>query len=316
MARVQRGVVAALGSAALFGLSTPVAKGLLGSTGPLWVAGLLYAGSGLGLLVWRAVRRCERARLTRSDAGWLALAVGAGGVVAPVLLLTGLAAMPAGSAALLLNTEAVATVLIAWAVFREHIGRRIATGAAFVVAGMCVLAGSPHMGTGARWWAPVLVVTACIAWAVDNNATGMVEGIEASWIAMVKGLVAGGVNLVLALAVGQHAPGAGTAIAAMVAGVLGYGVSLVLYVFALRRLGAARAGAYFGVAPFVGAVAGIVAFSQPVTWQLAAAGILMAVGVWLHLSEHHVHEHLHEVGGLGMVHSHPHFPDREHRHEH
>jgi drug/metabolite transporter (DMT)-like permease len=251
------GVAAALAAAALFGASTPFAKLLLGEVSPVLLAGLLYLGSGCGLALWRWLRSrsggtvAREAGLKRADLPWLAGAVFCGGIVGPALLMLGLAATPAASASLLLNLEGVLTALLAWFVFKENFDRRIAVGMLCITAGGLLLswAGRPE---GSPPWGALAVAGACLCWAVDNNLTRKVSGGDPLQVAAVKGLVAGPVNLALALAVGASLPGPLVVAAAGVVGLVGYGVSLTLYVLALRHLGTARTGAYFSVAPFTG----------------------------------------------------------------
>lgn len=306
------GVGAALGAALLFGVGTPLAKLLLAGTSPWLLAGLLYLGSGLGLSVWRMLGRSEeRARLAPGEWPWLVGAVLAGGVIGPVLLMWGLAGMPASGAALLLNAEGVFTAVIAWVVFRENVDRRIFIGMLAIVAGAVVLSwpGQAHFGDAL----PALAVLgACLAWGIDNNLTRKVSLADAVWLASVKGLAAGATNLVLALALGAVWPGLSAVGAALVVGLAAYGVSLVLFVVALRHLGSARTGAYFSVAPFFGALVAVLALGEAVTAPLLGAGALMAIGVWLHLSEQHEHDHAH----LPIEHEHEHHHDEHHRHEH
>jgi drug/metabolite transporter (DMT)-like permease len=281
------------------------------------LAALLYLGAGLGLLGYRAVSRASRVGLPRSDLRWFAGAVLAGGVVAPVLLMLGISQMPATGASLLLNTEAVFTVLLAWLLFSEHVGARLVLGMAAIVAGAVLVSvpGSADLGAG---WAPWAVLAACLCWALDNNLTRHVSGTDPTWIAMTKGLVAGTTNLVLALLLGSEVPAPSTIALGLLLGFGAFGVSLTLFVVALRLLGTARTGAYFSVAPFVGAVIAV-ALGEPVTGALIAAGMLMGFGVWLHVSEHHEHAHTHPHVGLDqapVAHTHPHYPDTEHRHPH
>jgi drug/metabolite transporter (DMT)-like permease len=311
MIRAHPGVIAALGAALLFGAGTPLAKSLLGSVDPWLMAGLLYLGSGLGLLAWRLARRLPRARLEPGEWPWLAGAVIAGGCVAPVLLMYGLRGMPASGASLLLNAEGVFTALLAWFAFRENFDRRIALGMAAIVAGAIVLSWPGEMRLGAAWPA-LAVLGACLAWGIDNNLTRRVSLADATWIACVKGLGAGIVNLVIALALGSRLPATGPLAGALLIGLLSYGVSLTLFVLALRHLGTARTGAYFSVAPFFGAIIAIAFLGEPVSAPLLVAGALMALGVWLHLTERHVHEHVHEA----LEHEHEHEHDEHHRHEH
>lgn len=309
----QPGVLAALGSAFLFGAGTPLAKWLLGQMSPWMLAGLLYLGSGIGLGLYRWWRGAARPRLNRSEMGWLLAAVLCGGAIAPVLLMSGLSAMPASHAALLLNAEAVMTALLAWIVFRENFDRRIAAGMAAIVAGALLLSW-PASGEQAftSLWPALAVLLACFFWALDNNFTRKVALADASWIACVKGLAAGATNLLLAFLTGAALPGALRLFAAMGVGFFAYGVSLALFVLGLRHLGAARAGAYFSIAPFVGALFSVLFLAEPVTWQLLAAAGLMGFGVWLHLTEQHVHTHQHEV----LEHEHLHAHDAHHPHDH
>ncbi|MEY4884557.1 MAG: hypothetical protein RIS34_2411 [Pseudomonadota bacterium] len=305
------GISAALAAAALFGAGAPLAKLLLDQTSPWLLAGLLYAGSGLGLLLWRLLRRAPAVHLAPVERCWLALAILFGGVLGPVLLMLGLARMPASGASLLLNAEAVLTALVAWVVFKENAGRRVVLGMASIVTGGLVLAGFGHAGFGGM--APILMVlAACLTWAIDNNLTRKIALADASFIAMAKGLVAGFVNLALAMWTGATWPGPGPLLGAGALGLLAYGVSLVLFIVALRELGAARTGAYFSVAPFFGAALAVVVLREAVTPELLVAGLLMAVGVWLHVTEHHGHFHTHEV----IEHSHAHTHDDHHQHPH
>jgi len=313
---MQKGISYGLASAMLFGISTPVAKILVGSVSPAMLAGLLYAGSGLGLLLvlaWRRLSRKHAAPISMprgKEWAWLAGAIVLGGVMGPLALMYGLAVTAASTASLLLNLEAVFTALIAWFLFRENFDRRVALGMLAIVAGGVVLAWSPGKATGITRGA-ALIVAACACWALDNNLTRNASTSDPVLIAGIKGAVAGAANLALALSLGQHLPALGTLAAAGAVGFLGYGVSLVLFVLALRHLGSARAGAYFSVAPFFGAAVALV-LGDAITLQLVVAGLLMLSGVWLHVTESHAHEHVHEP----LEHTHRHVHDEHHRHAH
>lgn len=310
------GVVYAFAAAALFGASTPFAKLLVGAVEPLVLAGLLYIGSGVGLTAWRWASRLRttarlEASLTWADLPWLAGSILAGGIAAPILLMVGLATTPASTASLLLNLEGVLTAVLAWFVFRENFDRRIALGMACITAGGVVLSWTTRPEAGVPWGA-LAVAGACLAWAVDNNLTRQVSAGDPITIASVKGLVAGAVNLTVAGAVGAVWPTPTVALAAGAVGLLGYGVSLTFFVLALRHLGTARTGAYFSTAPFVGAAMSLVMLRDPLSPGLAAAGVLMGIGVWLHLTERHEHQHQHEE----MHHDHRHIHDEHHQHAH
>lgn len=303
-------------AAALFGASTPFAKQLLGDLHPLLLAGLLYLGSGLGLTAARAIR--DRGwtdpGLAHGDWPWLLGAILFGGLLGPVALLFGLTQIGAGSASLLLNLEAVLTALLAWLVFRENADRRIVVGMILIVAGGALLSwpmGGKSPADGGSF-GQLLVASACLCWAIDNNLTRKVSSADALFIAGSKGLVAGLTNTTLAVVVGVQWPSAGITATALLLGLSGYGISLVFFVLALRGLGTARTGAYFSTAPFVGAAISLLWLNEPASPVFWLAGALMALGVWLHLTERHEHEHTHEP----VTHSHRHLHDEHHQHDH
>jgi drug/metabolite transporter (DMT)-like permease len=245
-----KGALYALLAALLFGASTPMAKSLLPLMTPVLLAGLLYLGSGVGLGVYSFLRSRrsnavrQEAGLSRKDAPWLAGAIVAGGVVGPVLLMWGLAATPASSASLLLNLEGVLTALLAWFVFQENFDRRIALGMALIAAGGISLSWTGRPAAGVSWGS-LAIVGACLAWAIDNNLTRKVSAGDPVQIAMLKGLVAGSVNTGLALALGAKLPAVSSMLATGVVGFFGYGVSLTLFVRALRHMGHGTNGGVF-----------------------------------------------------------------------
>ncbi len=325
MSAPRHAVLAALAAAALFGASTPLAKQLMGDglslSGAFLLAGLLYLGSGLGLGAarlwrdggWRAVE------MPRSEWPWLLAAIAFGGVLGPLLLMLGLSHTGAATASLLLNLESVLTALLAWLVFREHTDRRMVLGMLLIAAGGLVLAWPASGGSAAQgaspsapWLGPLAIALACLAWATDNNLTRKVSANDALFIAGSKGLIAGGVNTGIALAMGASLPAAPALAQTLVIGFFGYGLSLVLFVLALRGLGAARSGAYFSTAPFVGAALSIALFNEATSTAFWVAPVLMAAGVWLHLQERHNHEHEHAE----LAHTHQHTHDEHHRHSH
>lgn len=307
----KRGIYAALGAAALFGGGTPLAKWLLGNVNPWMLAALFYLGSGVGLWLYRALRQSAPAAIAANEWPWLAGAILSGGVVGPVLLMYGLTHMPASGASLLLNAESVFTALIAWIAFRENVDRRIAFGMLAIVIGAVILSW-PGSTTISSVTPALSVLGACLAWGLDNNLTRRVSLNDATWIAAMKGLVAGSVNLALALAIGAQLPSIPFILGAAVVGFGAYGVSLALFVVGLRHLGTARTGAYFSVAPFFGAALAVPLLSEAVTPELVLAGLAMGLGVWLHLTESHHHLHAHEP----LEHEHEHHHDAHHRHPH
>src|SRR5215831_10204579 len=309
-------IIYALASAALFGVSTPAAKLLVGSISPVTLAGLLYCGAGIGVALLRRilpsiVTGAPEVSVARAELPWLAGAIGAGGVLGPLLLMFGLARTDAATASLLLTLEGAATALMAWFIFHENFDRRIAIGMASLVAGAAVLAwsGAPsfHSILG-----PLAIAGACVSWGLDNNLTRKVSLADPLQIAMLKGMIAGPFNLVLGLGISREIPSVSDILLTGIVGFLGYGVSLALFVIALRNLGTARTGAYFSTAPFIGSAVAVIVLGEPITAQLLVAAALMAIGVWLHLTEHHEHDHFHEA----LVHAHPHVHDIHHRHDH
>lgn len=343
------GIFLALASAVLFGASTPFAKFLLGVVDPWLMAGLLYLGAGIGLSVVHLSRGALRlpaieAPLRRSDLPWLTAVILAGGVLGPLLLMIGLVQTEAAAASLLLNLEGLATMGIAWVVFHENVDSRLLLGAFAILLGAGLLS---WQGQASFQWSGLLIAGACLCWGVDNNLTRKLSSSDPVQIAMLKGLIAGGVNLALALWHGAIVPPAGIVAEVGIVGFFGYGVSLALFVLALRHLGTARTGAYFSLAPFVGAAVAVTILGEPLSARLLAAGCLMGFGLWLHLTERHEHVHVHEViehehrhqhdihhqhahapgDPAGephthwhrhppLVHRHPHYPDLHHRHDH
>jgi drug/metabolite transporter (DMT)-like permease len=315
---MHKGVLYALLAAALFGASTPFAKALVGQVAPVALAGMLYLGSGIGLLacfiaraLFKRKEQDQAAALTRPDILWLMGAIAAGGVAGPVLLMIGLTLTPASSASLLLNMEGVLTAMLAWFVFKENFDRRIFVGMVLIVLAGGLLSWEQIPVLGVPWGA-LAIIGACLCWAVDNNLTRKISASDPLQIAGIRGLVAGAVNLAIAYGLGFTLPGGAVVLGAAAVGFCGYGLSLVLYVLALRHLGTARTGAYFSAAPFVGALISLVMLREAPGQAFWAAAVLMGGGIWLHLTETHEHEHEHEP----MKHLHEHSHDAHHQHEH
>jgi len=309
------GAIYAIIAAILFGLTTPVSKMLVGNITPQMLAGLLYFGSGIGLLTIHALYRFQTDQtnnnpISRSDMPWLGGAILFGGVLAPVLLMQGLLSTPASMASLLLNLESVLTALIAWFIFKEHADRRIKIGMLYIVIG----------GIALSWpreqfifpWGAISIAAACACWAIDNNLTRKIAACDALQIVGIKGALAGLINLSIALLLGGAWPTLIDGLTASILGFAGYGLSLVLFVVALRHIGTARTGAYFSIAPFVGAALSLLWLHEQPSYLFWIAAILMTTGLWLHLTEHHAHEHHHDE----IEHQHSHVHDEHHRHTH
>jgi len=351
--REYRPLIDALLAAGLFGVSAPLSKLLLGAVHPIPLAALLYLGAGLGLtcyITWTHIfvsNASSEAGLDRGDLPWLMGAILAGGVTAPILLLYGLRATPAATASLLLNFEVVATAVIAAWVLREFIGQRTWIAVTTVTAGSILLTLDPTSGWGISSGA-VLVVAACVMWGLDNNLTRHIALKDPKRIVAIKGLVAGGFSLALALALGKPFPGAGHIVLGLLLGSVSYGISIVLFVRALRHLGATRTGVLFGTAPFIGAAVSLMIFRDLPSLPFIFSLPLLGVGVGILSRERHEHRHAHALlththlhthadghhshvreDGVHpvsqhahlhthepMVHTHTHRPDVHHRHAH
>ncbi len=312
--KLSSAVIAALAAAVLFGASTPLAKQFVGDMSALLLAGLLYLGSGAGLALVRLLRDrgWHTPGLTPAQWPWLLAAIICGGVLAPALLMMGLARMSAASASLLLNLEGVLTAVLAWIVFREATDRRVVLGMALITLGALLLAWPHGNGLAVGTSGAALVVLACLCWALDNNLTRQVANADALFVAGLKGLSAATINIGLALAGAQAVPAWSVTGPVLLIGFLGYGLSLALFVVALRHLGSARTGAYFSAAPFIGASLALLLFHEPVSAWFWGAVVLMVAGLYLHLTERHEHPHWHG----DLQHTHAHYPDMEHRHDH
>ena len=309
-------ILLALIAAALFGASAPLAKLLLGEIDPILLAALLYLGSGLGILIIKVIQRIgnkpqnTEARIVRSDWIWLAGATIAGGIAAPIIMLFSLKATPAATASLLLNFESVATTLIAILFFKEAVSRR-AWWAIITITTASILLSINIKSTWGFSLGAVGIVVACLFWGIDNNLTRNISGKDPLTIVTVKGLAAGTFSLILALVVGNQIPIWGTVFKALLLGSISYGVSIMLFIRALRGLGAARTSALFSTAPISGLALSLILFKEIPHATLFLALSLIAIGTFLLVNEEHIHTHVHEH----MVHEHSHNHDDGH-HDH
>ncbi|MDI6879090.1 MAG: EamA family transporter [Desulfitobacteriaceae bacterium] len=343
----------ALFAAALFGASAPLSKLLLGEITPTLMASFLYLGSGIGLFLMRYfpgsdTRFSDEARLTKNDWPWLIGALLAGGIAAPIVLMFGLKNTPASTASLLLNFEGVATTVIAVAAFKEAVGKHLWMAVLLITTASILLswdsAGRWGFSLGSIW-----VLSACVLWGIDNNFTRNVSAKDPLSIVTIKGLSAGTFSLILSVILGFSLPSLKFVLLAMILGFFSYGLSIVLFIRALRELGSARTSALFGTAPFVGAVLSLLLFreNQSTLFFLSLPIMIMGAGFLLkeeheHLHEHestaHEHRHCHneahhthchsdnQIPKSGyhshvhehesIIHEHQHTPDIYHRHAH
>lgn len=306
-------ILLALTAAAMFGASVPLAQLLLGGISPVMLAALLYIGAGTTVVLARIARGREpgESPLVRRDLPWLAGTVLAGGFLAPVILMVSLASTPAATATLLLNTEAVATALLAAAFFAEGIGRRVWAAIGLITAAGMILSFDPSGHIGLSLGA-LGVVASCFLWGLDNNCSRQISSKDPLSIGTAKGLAAGFLSLLLALAIGERLPPVEVALPAVLLGAACYGASMICFILALRSLGAARTAGVFGLAPFIGAGIALVIAPVPPGWQFLAALPLMALGALLIAREDHAHEHGHEP----VTHAHRHQHDLHHQHAH
>jgi drug/metabolite transporter (DMT)-like permease len=336
-------------SAALFGLSSPVAKLLLRDIEPVVLAGLLYLGAFTGLFLYsmltgRGIIPAEAERLRKKDLPWLLGAVIAGGAIAPVCQMLGLNRISGFSVSLLLNLEGVSTVVIAVLIFKENAGRRLWLALLCMTAAGVLLSWSPEQGRF-NVAGPLLILLAVVCWGIDNNLTRQISERSPFQITCLKGLVGGGVSLAAALLLGLKIPWGLSLLYALLLGALSYGLSLVFFIKALKGLGSSRTGAFFSMGPFIGALASLFILKEGLGWAMLPAFLLMVSGVWLVVSEkhmhfhthpavththvhrhddlHHLHKHagviaegVHEHSHAELTHSHTHWPDSQHRHLH
>ncbi|HXE97914.1 MAG TPA: EamA family transporter [Dongiaceae bacterium] len=302
-------------SAALFGVSPVFCKLLIGDMSPALLAGLLYLGSGIGLhlliLFQRKNSMKELRRLSPRHRLNLLGAILSGGVIAPLCLTYGIKYGTASEVTLLLNLETVATTVIAWLIFKEHIGPRVWTGKILILIAACIVVLKAQGGL-AFSLSGLLIVLACIFWGIDNNLTRDVEELSSTVLAGIKGFGAGICTIVLAL---LFSPGKATNYqigGALVIGALSYGMSLVLFVEALRKIGSARTATFFAIGPFIGMLLSVAMLGERPPAAYWFAGSLMLVGIFLLYREMHRHLHVHGA----IAHCHTHIHDEHHRHDH
>jgi drug/metabolite transporter (DMT)-like permease len=309
-------IMQALIAALLFGASAPLAKYLLGEVEPIPLAAFLYLGSGMGLLGLKLFQRIKprgynrEAQIKKPDYIWLAGAIIAGGVAAPITLLFSLRNTPAATASLLLCFEGVATALIAFFVFKESLGLRAWWAIALITLASIFLA----INLREKWgFSPgaLGVIGACVLWGIDNNLTRNISAKDPITIVTIKGLGAGSFSLGMALVLGNKIPAWEAILGALVLGSLGYGASIVLFIHAMRGIGAARTSALFGSAPLAGMILSFVLFREVPGWLFLAGFSLMAAGTLFLVGEQHEHVHIHAV----TIHEHAHIHDDGH-HEH
>jgi drug/metabolite transporter (DMT)-like permease len=316
-------------SAALFGLSSPLAKLLLNDISPVMLAGLLYLGAFLGLFLYSLADRNKTHRtkappLGKRDLPWLAGAILAGGIIAPISQMIGLNLISGFSVSLLLNLEGVATAIIAVLFFRENSGKRLWLALILMTIAGILLSWDPGQSQFSIA-GPLLILLAVVSWGIDNNLTRQISDKNPIQITYLKGLIGGAVSLTVALVLGKPLAWDYRLPLALLLGAMSYGISLVFFIKALQGLGSSRTGAFFSLGPFVGAVASVIILKDWIGWVMFPAIILMGAGVWLIVNEKHehahvhpavTHTHMHRHDDLHHLHMHPEGTSEPHSHEH
>jgi drug/metabolite transporter (DMT)-like permease len=306
------GGLLALLAATLFGISTPLVQRFGAGLGPFATAALLYGGAAVAGALLRQPVEVE-ARLRRSDGGRLAAMAAFGAVIGPVALAWGLQHTSGASASLMLTLEALFTAALAWVLYREAMGGRVRLAMLVLVAGGVVLVLDQGRGGEARVWGLLAVLIATAAWGVDNTLSRALAERDPGQVVLAKSTLGAAATAVLAVAVGEHAPAFAQALALLLIGAAGYGLSLRFYLLAQRAFGAARTGSVFAFAPFIGAALAVALGDRSASGMMAAGSVLMLSGVLMHLAEAHGHEHSH--GAIEHEHAHRH-DDGHHDHVH
>ena len=313
MTPIASGVALALAAALAFGLTTPVIARAGHGVGPLVTAALLYAGAALAAGAMRLRGRASGAPLRRADLPRILAIAIAGAAVAPTCLAWGLARAGATAGSLALNLEAVFTVGLAWLLYREPLGRRVVVAVTLMAGGGAVLALDAGARSHAGLLGAVAVAAATLGWAIDNTLTRPLADRDLLPVIAAKATLGATLTGTIAIARGESLPAAWAIAALLACGATGYGVSLRLYLLAQRRIGAARTGSVFALAPFVGAALALALGEGTASvWTALAAGCF-GVGVYLHVTEHHAHAHVHAP--LAHEHAHRH-DDGHHGHTH
>lgn len=312
---MKSGALLSLLSAALFGVSPVLAKLVIGDMSPILLAGLLYLGSGIGLQIYLFVQRkdtiSELKLLSNKNRFKLLGTIIAGGILAPLCLAYGIKLGSAFEVSLLLNLETVATTLIAWLIFREHVGREVWLGKILLVIGGIFITINLQNGFSISH-AGLFLAAACIFWGMDNNLTRDIEELSPTVLASIKGWIAGTFNTLLALSLGHFSVGVGQAAGTLLIGAFSFGLSLVLFIEALRLIGASRTSTYFAIGPFIGMLLSVLLLREHPTNLQWIASVIMAAGLLIVYKERHSHIHTHPP----ITHKHPHIHDEHHQHNH
>jgi drug/metabolite transporter (DMT)-like permease len=309
---VVKGGLLALLAAALFGLSTPFVQKWGQGVGPFTTAALLYGGAALVAAFMRKPKERE-AQLQRTDARRLLAMALFGAVIGPVALAWGLQHTSGVSASLMLTLEAVFTALLAWRLYGETVDKRVVVAMGALLAGGVILALDQGLHGGAQLMGLLAVMAATVAWGIDNTLSRGVADRDPGQVVLAKSVLGLLATCFVAWLNAEPMPTGLSLVILVAIGASGYGLSLRFYLLAQRTFGAARTGSVFAFAPFIGAVAAFALGERSVSPYLVLGGLLMLMGVVLHLAESHGHEHVHEAVEHEHAHSHD---DGHHEHVH
>jgi drug/metabolite transporter (DMT)-like permease len=299
-------IIYAILAALCYVISTPFSKLLLNNIPPVFIAGLVYIGAGLGMLFINLLRSKnvpkKEAKITIKELPYTITMVLLD-VFAPIFLMIGLSKSTSATASLLNNFEIVATSTIALIIFKESIGKRTWIAIVFITIASIILSVddlfSIKLSVGA-----VFVLLACVCWGFENNCTSKLSLKDPFEIVIIKGIGSGLTSLAIAFITKQYSLEIKYILITLMLGFIAYGLSVYFYIYAQRNLGAARTSAYYALAPFIGVGLSFIIFNEfPTVSYLIALGI-MVTGVYFTAFEKHEHLHTHQ------------FIEHEHRHNH
>lgn len=319
--------VFALLAAALYAINIPISKLLLTNIEPTMMAGFLYLGAGLGMLLYELLRKklgnaSPKEPLTRKELPYT-IAMVLLDILAPILLMFGVTRTNSANTSLLNNFEIVATSLIAFMIFKEVISKKL-WFAIFLVTLSSVLLSFEGKSAFVFNEGSVFVLGACICWGFENNCTKMISNKSSEEIVIIKGCFSGLGSLIIGLCLGEKIPAIKWVLAVLLLGFVAYGLSINFYIMAQKELGAAKTSAYYSIAPFLGVAFGVLLLGERPSLQFYAAFVIMAIStvimvrdtISLQHNHEHIHTHAHEHRHGEIMHTHQHTHTHMHLHIH
>lgn len=314
--------VYAILAAALYAINVPLSKVLLNYVAPTMMASFLYLGAGIGLFLFGIVEKLigkggKKEPLTKKELPYT-IAMVILDIVAPILLMLGIARTNSANVSLLNNFEIVATSIIALVVFKEVISKKL-WFAIFLVTIASIVLTFEGQGSFVFNRGSLFVLGACLCWGFENNCTKMISNKSSVEIVVIKGTFSGLGSLIVALLLGESFPAVKWLLCVLILGFVAYGLSINFYIMAQKDLGAAKTSAYYSVAPFFGVAFSMVLLKERPSLQFFVALIIMIFSTVLMVKDtielQHTHEHRH--GDLVHTHLHTHLGDsEEHNHKH